>query len=145
MEGVAQVDEAADLLGAVRGHRAGIEARVVRPHADRVAREPCQPHDLRTTEAGARLEEGTRVDDGRDQTPRVVYLAPIARDDREQRLVPPLRVVVASGHRGELPDVGREVGEEATDLCEGGILALRHVVHDTTSPGNRGATERLLR
>jgi hypothetical protein len=133
VEGVAQVDEAAHLARAVGRHGAGVEARVVRPHAHRLTVQPGQARDLRATVAPTHLEEGVAVEDVTEQTPHVVHASPLAGHDPEKRLLAAQGVVAARAPRCRLPDVGRQVGEEAADLVHGLRLVLHHVVHDSAA------------
>ena len=113
VEGVAQVDVAAQLLRGLGGHRAGVEVRIVRDHADRLAAQAREPAHERAAELGRGLEEAPAVEHELERAAHLVRLAPLARHDREQLLLGAVGGIVAARDRRGLPDVGRQVGEEA--------------------------------
>jgi hypothetical protein len=70
--------------------------------------------------------------------------ASYTRHDLEQRRLRALARIVALDARRGLPDVARQVGQEAADLCQRVALVSRDRVHDAAPLVHRGAAERLL-
>ena len=90
------------------------------------------------------LEQRAAVEHRLQDRPHRVGLARVARDDRQQRLLAPVRRVGGGRDRRQLPDVGRQVGEEAPQLRERVVLVGGLVV-DRAGPRLRAsAAERLL-
>lgn len=112
VERVAQLDVAAQLLRGLGGHRAGVEARVVGYHADRLAAQARE------------LEEAVAVERALEHAPHLVALAPIARHELEHAAF-----VVG----GVVDDAAPQVHARAAQL----LLGRLHAARAPPTPGPR--------
>ena len=74
------------------------------------------------------LEEGAFVQHRMDERLDVVDLAPVAGHEVQERLVAPFRVVFRRAAWRHLPDIGRQVTQEAADYLERLFLGVGEVV-----------------
>jgi len=142
VERVAEVDETGHLLRRRPVEPAAAMERIAREDADREAVEPREARGERPAEVAADLEERVAVDDQPHELPRVVAALSVPRHDRQQRLLAPHGIVARLAARRDLPDVRRQVREEAADLRERVVLALGLVVDDAVPRVDVRATER---
>src|SRR5262245_28932880 len=75
------------------------------------------------------FKEAVAVQHHSEQPPNVKSATTIPRDDRNQFLFTPRRIVIALDSRWDLPRAGRQVRKKATNLCECFVLRLDFVVH----------------
>ena len=95
VEGVAQHDEARGLVGRVDIERAAEHHGLVGDDADGAAAQPREAGDQVLRPARLDLEDASAVHDGRDDLLHVIGAPRAVGHDGEQRLVHPVRRIVA--------------------------------------------------
>jgi hypothetical protein len=128
VEGVAELDQSDRLLAC--GHVRGPPEvhGVVGQDAHGIAVDARESRDARAPVPRCDLEEGTAVDDVLDDLVAVVGSAAIARDEGQELLIAPARVVAGFDPRRHLPDVARQIREETANHLERLRLVLGQVV-----------------
>ena len=144
-EGVAELDEAPQLLGAVGGHAAAVHHRIVRHHAHRVAVDPGEARDLGAPVARGELEERPAVHDGLEDAPHLVGAATLPRHPGQELLLGTVAGVFAGATGRTFPDVRREVGQERADLPENVFFVAGDVVDDPVASLDLRAAQVFLR
>lgn len=128
MEGVAELHQPHHLGAARHVGRAALYHRVVGHQPDRIAVDPRQPGDARAAVEGGDLEERAAVGDVLDQLEGVKRPAPLARHQRQQRLLGASRTVRRVAARRHLVHAARQVAQPTADLAEGVGLGLGKIV-----------------
>ena len=145
MKGVAGIDELAQFVGSRRVERSADYERIVRHHANRIAVEAREASDQRTAEIWRDFEEGIAVQNQFEHAAGVVTGAPIMRNQIEQFLFAPIRIVLWFSARRHLPNVLRQIRKEAANLREGVVFALCLVINRSADIGvNMRSAEILL-
>ena len=144
VELVAEVDEAGELLGGVRGQPAAVVLRIGGEHADGPARQPREAGHERAAVVAAELEHRAGIEHELEDPAGFVRAPAVARNDREELLLAPVRRVRGLDERRRLPGVLGEIGEEALQLSEGVVLVLGDVVHRADTRLHAGPAELLL-
>ncbi len=141
---VAQVHEACQLLGSIRGQASGVVVRIGGEYTDRPPVEACQDRAKGTPVLRAQLEQRAPIEHRFEDRSRLVGLAPVARHDREQVLLAAVARITGRHQRRRLPDVRGKKGKEMLDLRERVLLVLRLVVHRACASLCPRAAELLL-
>jgi hypothetical protein len=134
VKGLAERDEAADLLGAVGGHRAAEVVRVVREDADGSSVQPAaRPVICERPNSAVSSNQESASTTRRTEPTHVVHPPAVPRDDREQLLLCARGGIGARALRGQLADVAREIAEEAAHQLDDLVLVGGDVIDDGRS------------
>ena len=131
VKGVAELHQASDFFRGLPVGGAAVFGGVVDHHADGVPVDARQTGDPRAAPVRLDFKERAAVEHQVENPPRVVDAAAVAGDDREQFLFPALRIVVGRDPRRRLPDVLRQIAQEAPYLLHRLGLGVGEVLHDS--------------
>ena len=133
MKHVAEVNEPLELPRLRRAHRPAVVHRIVAQHAHRHPPDPREARHLRPPVVAVQLKERAAVHDQTDQLAWIVAAVAVARNQRDQRLLPAVDRVVGLGDRRRLMHVRRQIREKRPNLPHQIRLIRRVVIHHSAA------------